>query len=134
MARTLGRTANSHLGRNGMRDLCHLRNGHRWPRERSRHARDSGNCVRRRVLGAGTILKLDQKETIKGLTTAGSIWLAAALGTAAGSGEYALAGAAAIISFLVLAVLGPVEKHFEHRQKLHKVHSGDSDGLHLDAS
>ena len=39
-------------------------------------------------LGAGTILKLDQKEQIKGLTTAASIWLAAALGTAAGAGEY----------------------------------------------
>src|SRR3954463_13954404 len=34
-------------------------------------------------LGAGTILKLDQKEQIKGLTTASSIWLPAALGGAA---------------------------------------------------
>ena len=39
-------------------------------------------------LGAGTILKLDQKQEIKGLTTASSIWLAAALGTAAGLAEY----------------------------------------------
>ncbi|HEX4412772.1 MAG TPA: MgtC/SapB family protein [Lacipirellulaceae bacterium] len=85
-------------------------------------------------LGAGTILKLDQKETIKGLTTAGSIWLAAALGTSAGSGEYALASAAAIISFLVLAVLGPAEKYFEHRHKLHKLQSEDSAGLQTDAN
>ena len=39
-------------------------------------------------LGAGTILKLDQKQEIKGLTTASSIWLAAALGTTAGLAEY----------------------------------------------
>jgi putative Mg2+ transporter-C (MgtC) family protein len=67
-------------------------------------------------LGAGTILKLDKKQEIKGLTTASSIWLAAALGTTAGMGEYALAVAAAIISLFVLGVLGPAEKFFEQRQ------------------
>jgi putative Mg2+ transporter-C (MgtC) family protein len=67
-------------------------------------------------LGAGTILKLDKKQEIKGLTTASSIWLAAALGTAAGLAEYALAVAAACVSLFVLAVLGPIEKLFEHRQ------------------
>jgi putative Mg2+ transporter-C (MgtC) family protein len=67
-------------------------------------------------LGAGTILKLDKKQEIKGLTTASSIWLAAALGTTAGLGEHALAVAAAIISLFVLGVLGPAEKFFEARQ------------------
>lgn len=71
-------------------------------------------------LGAGTILKLDHKEQIKGLTTAGSIWLSAALGTAAGSGEYALASAAAVVSLFVLGVLGPLEKYLERRHKRHK--------------
>jgi putative Mg2+ transporter-C (MgtC) family protein len=61
-------------------------------------------------IGAGTILKIDEKEKIKGLTTAGSIWLAAALGTVAGLGEYALAGAAAIVGIVVLGVLRPLEK------------------------
>jgi putative Mg2+ transporter-C (MgtC) family protein len=70
-------------------------------------------------LGAGTILKLDQKEQIKGLTTASSIWLSAALGTAAGLGEYALAVASAIMSLFVLGVLGPVEKFLENRHKRH---------------
>src|SRR4029079_16497859 len=37
-------------------------------------------------LGAGTILKLGDKMQIKGLTTASSIWLAAALGIAGGLG------------------------------------------------
>jgi putative Mg2+ transporter-C (MgtC) family protein len=67
-------------------------------------------------LGAGTILKLDQRQEIKGLTTASSIWLAAALGTIAGLAEYALAVAAAMISLFVLGVLGPLEKFFERRQ------------------
>jgi putative Mg2+ transporter-C (MgtC) family protein len=71
-------------------------------------------------LGAGTILKLDQKQEIKGLTTASSIWLAAALGTTAGLAEYALATAAAIISLFVLGVLGPIEKYFERRQAQHR--------------
>jgi putative Mg2+ transporter-C (MgtC) family protein len=66
-------------------------------------------------LGAGTILKLDQKQEIKGLTTASSIWLAAALGTTAGLGQYALAIAAALISLFVLGVLGPIETLFEQR-------------------
>jgi putative Mg2+ transporter-C (MgtC) family protein len=48
-------------------------------------------------LGAGTILKLDDKQEIKGLTTASSIWLAAALGTAAGLAEFALATASAVM-------------------------------------
>src|SRR5690606_31970439 len=38
-------------------------------------------------LGAGAILKQDQHGAIKGLTTASSIWVAAAIGTAAGMGR-----------------------------------------------
>jgi putative Mg2+ transporter-C (MgtC) family protein len=69
-------------------------------------------------LGAGTILKLNEKMEIKGLTTASSIWLAAALGIAAGLAEYALATAAAAISLFVLAFLPPVEKFLEKRHKM----------------
>lgn len=61
-------------------------------------------------LGAGTILKLDEERKIKGLTTASSIWLAAALGTVAGMAEYALAAAAAAIALVILAVLRPIER------------------------
>lgn len=68
-------------------------------------------------LGAGTILKLGDKMQIKGLTTASSIWLAAALGIAAGLAEYALAVASAAISLFVLGVLGPIEKFLERRHK-----------------
>jgi putative Mg2+ transporter-C (MgtC) family protein len=39
-------------------------------------------------LGAGTILQLSDRLEIKGLTTASSIWLTAALGTVVGLGRY----------------------------------------------
>jgi putative Mg2+ transporter-C (MgtC) family protein len=68
-------------------------------------------------LGAGTILKLDQSREIKGLTTASSIWLAAALGAGAGLADYALAFASALVSLFVLAVLGPIEQLFENRHR-----------------
>lgn len=61
-------------------------------------------------LGAGTILKLSSRLEVKGLTTASSIWLAAALGTVAGLGEYALAAASGLVSLVVLAVLRPLAK------------------------
>jgi len=76
-------------------------------------------------LGAGTILKLGEKMEIKGLTTASSIWLAAALGIASGLAEYSLATAAAVISLFVLGVLGPVEKILERRHKQRKKHDQD---------
>ncbi len=52
-------------------------------------------------LGAGAILR--EKGRVLGLTTAATIWLAAALGMGIGSGEYAisLVGAAAIITVLM---------------------------------
>jgi len=78
-------------------------------------------------LGAGTILKLDKQQEIKGLTTASSIWLAAALGTTAGLAQYALAVAAACISLFVLGVLGPAEKFFERRQAIHRKERDDAD-------
>jgi putative Mg2+ transporter-C (MgtC) family protein len=63
-------------------------------------------------LGAGTILKLSDQVEIKGITTASSIWLAAALGTASGLRLYLLALVGAVLSLLVLIGLRPVEKKF----------------------
>ena len=63
-------------------------------------------------LGAGTILKLSDQVEIKGITTASSIWLAAALGTASGLRLYLLALVGAVLSLVLLIVLRPVEKKF----------------------
>lgn len=55
-------------------------------------------------LGAGAIIKLRSDE-IKGLTTAASIWLTAAVGIAAGMGLEATAVLGALFGWVVLAVL-----------------------------
>jgi putative Mg2+ transporter-C (MgtC) family protein len=53
-------------------------------------------------IGAGTILKLSQPAEVKGLTTAGSIWVAAGIGSAAGLRLYALAATATALAVFVL--------------------------------
>jgi putative Mg2+ transporter-C (MgtC) family protein len=70
-------------------------------------------------LGAGTILKLDEQQKIKGLTTASSIWLASALGTLAGLGEFVPAAAATAIALVVLAMLRPMERLLQHHTGHH---------------
>jgi putative Mg2+ transporter-C (MgtC) family protein len=73
-------------------------------------------------LGAGAILRIEGDTKVKGLTTAGSIWVAAAMGTSAGLGEYALAASATIASLLVLLILRPISHYLDslagrHEQK-----------------
>ena len=53
-------------------------------------------------LGAGTILK--EGPTVKGLTTAASLWATACLGLAAGAGYYALAIAGMLFIFATLTI------------------------------
>ncbi len=68
-------------------------------------------------LGAGTILKLSDELEVKGLTTASSIWLSAAVGTAAGLKMYAVAVTATLMALMVLAVFRPLEKWLERHVK-----------------
>jgi putative Mg2+ transporter-C (MgtC) family protein len=67
-------------------------------------------------LGAGTILKLSDRLEVIGLTTASSIWLAAAVGTATGLGFYTLSIGATVLSLVVLAILLPLERRFLARR------------------
>ena len=53
-------------------------------------------------LGSGVIFVSRNEESVRGLTTAGSIWATAAIGIAAGLGYYALAVGATLILLLVL--------------------------------
>lgn len=76
-------------------------------------------------LGAGTILKLSTEMEVKGLTTASSIWLAAALGTVAGMGEYALAIASGLTSIFILAILRPLTKAVGQGNPTHEEASPD---------
>jgi putative Mg2+ transporter-C (MgtC) family protein len=61
-------------------------------------------------LGAGAIVRLG--NNIRGLTTAASLWLIAAVGLAIGAGMFAAAAAAEIICLVTLFVLDFVEKRF----------------------
>jgi putative Mg2+ transporter-C (MgtC) family protein len=58
-------------------------------------------------LGAGAILKQDASMTVRGLTTAASIWLTAAIGIAAGLGQLVTA---LVATALGLVVLGAIPK------------------------
>ena len=63
-------------------------------------------------LGAGAILKLHADRAILGLTTAAGIWMTAAASVAAGLGRYGMALLAAVLAWLVLAVLSRLERRF----------------------
>lgn len=64
-------------------------------------------------LGAGTIIR--QGSSVKGLTTAASLWAVACVGLAAGTGFYEGAIAGAIIIYLTLFLLGRFGKAIERR-------------------
>lgn len=61
-------------------------------------------------IGAGAILR--QGNDIHGLTTAASIWVAAALGMAVGFGFYAVAIFTTFVVIVTLVALRPVERRF----------------------
>lgn len=56
-------------------------------------------------LGAGAILKQRDKNDIRGLTTAASVWLTAAVGIAAGMGREATAVLSALFALIILAIV-----------------------------
>lgn len=65
-------------------------------------------------LGAGAIMR-EQSGNVHGITTASTVWVNAALGTAAGAGQYTLAIMAGAITIAVLAILGPIEAMIERK-------------------
>jgi len=82
-------------------------------------------------LGAGSILL--RGNSIRGLTTAASIWAVAALGLAAGGGLYFAAFAATIIILVILAGLKPLEEAYRSRVQRAVLHiEGEPDALGLD--
>ena len=61
-------------------------------------------------LGAGTVWRA--QDHVKGLTTAASLWVAAAIGMAVGAGFGVLALAATVITLFILAVMQRLERRF----------------------
>lgn len=59
-------------------------------------------------LGAGTIIF--RRDAIRGLTTAASLWVVAAIGLAAGGGLYLAAISTTVLALIILAALKPLER------------------------
>ncbi len=72
-------------------------------------------------IGAGTILKLPATREIEGLTTAASLWLAAAVGLAVGAGLVWVPVVSSVLALGILLFAGRVSPPASR-------HSGSSDG------
>ena len=77
------------------------------------HTGDPGRIAAQTItgigfLGAGAIIKIG--SNIRGLTTAASIWLIAAIGMSVGAGLYVISGIASILMLTALIVLERFEK------------------------
>jgi putative Mg2+ transporter-C (MgtC) family protein len=68
-------------------------------------------------IGAGAILKLQDKREIEGLTTAAGIWMTAAVGIAAGLGRWGLALASTVLTWTTLALIGKIETWMNEKQE-----------------
>ncbi len=79
-------------------------------------------------LGAGTIIR--NGSTVKGLTTAASLWVSAGIGLAIGSGYYLGAIVTTLIVYLTLRRLGSIEKKlFAANYRSLKIISNNKVGL-----
>jgi putative Mg2+ transporter-C (MgtC) family protein len=81
-------------------------------------AQDTGRVAAQIVtgvgfLGAGAVLQT--RHHVRGLTTAATIWLVAAIGMAAGTGGYFLAVFTTFLSTLLLVLLAPISSRLERR-------------------
>ncbi|WP_457600504.1 MgtC/SapB family protein [Hydrogenivirga sp.] len=64
-------------------------------------------------LGAGAILRMG--VSVKGLTTAASLWTTAGIGLAVGAGMYALSAFSTLVLLIVLSLMSKVEKEFLYK-------------------
>lgn len=93
------------------------------------NARDSARVAAQIVsgvgfLGAGALIQT--RHRTKGMTTAATIWLVAAIGMAVGTGSYFLAIFTTLLTAAVLQLLLPVSRLVEHERRVHK-HDHDDD-------
>lgn len=66
-------------------------------------------------LGAGSII--EARGSVRGITTAASIWVVAAIGVACGAGMYQIAFTTVLLAFMVLTVVGFFEvKVFDDKE------------------
>lgn len=80
-------------------------------------------------LGAGTIVKSDREEDVRGLTTAAGIWMTAAIGVAVGLGREATAVLSTVLALVILAVIPRIAGYFQRNSAAKNVGARK---LHLD--
>ena len=68
-------------------------------------------------IGAGSILKVGEEHQVRGLTTAASVWMTAAIGVSAGLGTVGIAALLTLLALIILAVVGAVEARAEKRER-----------------
>jgi putative Mg2+ transporter-C (MgtC) family protein len=61
-------------------------------------------------IGAGVILRDHSSGTVYGLTTAATVWLAAAFGVACGVADWSVVGAGAVLAFIILVAMKWIER------------------------
>jgi len=76
-------------------------------------------------LGAGTIIR--GRGGVEGITTAASIWLAAAIGTVTGMGHYLLTVAAGGLGLMILLFVGVAETKAQRRRRARREAREESD-------
>ena len=70
-------------------------------------------------IGAGVILRDTSTNRVHGLTTATTVWIAAALGIACGLGAWVIALAGLLLALIVLVVLKRLERHVSPEMEKH---------------
>jgi len=84
-------------------------------------------------LGAGVISLAKEERTPRGLTTAAAVWVTAALGCAAGLGDWPIVLTGTAVAILLLAVNHSVERWAGRpRDRTDKVESGSGSATSLD--
>jgi putative Mg2+ transporter-C (MgtC) family protein len=66
-------------------------------------------------LAAGTIIQ--SRRGVKGLTTGAGMWLAGAIGVAAGLGQFRVGAMAAVLGLIVIAIIGWLEAAAEDKRE-----------------
>jgi putative Mg2+ transporter-C (MgtC) family protein len=68
-------------------------------------------------VGAGVILRNTQAGTVEGLTTAATVWVAAALGIACGLGAWRTVAVATVLALLLLVAVAWLERLYERGRR-----------------
>jgi putative Mg2+ transporter-C (MgtC) family protein len=76
-------------------------------------------------LGAGAIIREREKEAVKGLTTAASLWVVAGIGLASGCGFFIAAFYSTVLALITLFFLGFFEKNVLSKQIEKKEEGGE---------